>query len=110
MSCVLAAAVLLALIPGTASAWQPEAASYGVGEQQNVPVTMSDGTVLRANVFYPTDPSTGAAADGRFPVIMVQTPYGKDTAGAESGADHPQLGSQTGPLPYLFVDQKFPTR
>jgi len=42
-----------ALFDGTALAWSPEPATYGVVEQQNVPVTMSDGTVLRANVYYP---------------------------------------------------------
>jgi hypothetical protein len=38
----------VALSNGTALAWSPEPAQYGVVEQQNVPVTMSDGTVLRA--------------------------------------------------------------
>jgi predicted acyl esterase len=50
-----------ALAP-SAAAWLPESARYGLGTQTNLPVTMSDGTVLRANVYYPTDPSTGTAA------------------------------------------------
>src|SRR3954447_8764042 len=63
---------------------------------------MSDGTVLRANVYYPTDPRTGRAAKGPFPVIMVQTPYGKDTVGAASGREGgAEAATQAGPLPYF---------
>src|SRR5581483_5313422 len=69
-----------ALTAPAANAWQPEAASYGVGSQLNQAVKMSDGTVLRANVLYPTDPKTGTAAPGPFPVILTQTPYGKDNS------------------------------
>jgi uncharacterized protein len=73
-----------ALFAGTALAWSPEPASYGVSEQQNVPVTMTDGTVLRVNVYYPATPA-GAIAPGPFPVLLTQTPYGKDTAGGVAG-------------------------
>src|SRR5207248_798353 len=42
------------------------------------------------------------AASGPFPVIMVYTPYGKDTTGAASGQEGgPEAGSQAGPLPYF---------
>jgi len=68
----------------TAFAWSPERARYGVLEQQNVPVRMGDGTVLRVNVYYPAAGSH--AAGGRFPVLLTQTPYGKDTAGGAGGA------------------------
>ena len=71
------------LFTGTTLAWSPEAATYGVVEQQNVPVTMSDGTVLRANIYSPA--TGGVAAPGPFPVLLTQTPYGKDTAGAAAG-------------------------
>jgi predicted acyl esterase len=37
----------------------------------NTPITMDDGTVLRANVFRPLK-------DGKYPVIMSMWPYGKD--------------------------------
>jgi putative CocE/NonD family hydrolase len=40
---------------------------------KDVPITMADGTVLRANVTRPDAP-------GRFPVLVTQTPYGKDGA------------------------------
>src|SRR5579875_3565468 len=60
------------------AAWSPQAARYGSSEQANVPVTMSDGTVLRADVYTPTDPATGRPAAGTFPVLLQQTPYGKE--------------------------------
>ncbi|NCB42228.1 MAG: CocE/NonD family hydrolase [Clostridia bacterium] len=39
----------------------------------DVPITMSDGNVLRADVFRPM-------ADGRYPVLITLTPYGKGIA------------------------------
>src|SRR6202165_5014802 len=45
----------------------------------NVPVTMSDGTVLRANVFLPS-------TTGHFPTILTATGYNKDAANP-TGAD-----------------------
>jgi putative CocE/NonD family hydrolase len=80
---VLTAVASVALFNGTALAWSPEPATYGIVEQQNVPVTMSDGTVLRANIYSPS--VNGAAAPGPFPVLLTQTPYGKDTAGGVAG-------------------------
>ncbi len=89
--------------PAAATSWQPEPASYGIGEHANVGVPMADGTVLRANVFFPTDTKTGAAAPGPFPVIMVQNPYGKDTVGAASGSEGgPEASTETGEVPYLI--------
>jgi len=76
--------------------WSPGPERYGVGKTLDQPVTMADGTVLRADVYYPTDPQTKQRAAGRFPVVLTQTPYGKGMAGAASG-----VGSQTGPSPYL---------
>jgi putative CocE/NonD family hydrolase len=63
---------------------------YGTGADNDVGVTMSDGTVLRVNVIYPTDPKTGHEAAGPFPVLLTQTPYGKGSgasAGVGGGAD-----------------------
>jgi putative CocE/NonD family hydrolase len=61
----------------TPTTWVPDRASYGVGTTKNVDVRMSDGNVLRADVYFPTDPGTGQAAAGPFPVLLTQTPYGK---------------------------------
>jgi putative CocE/NonD family hydrolase len=44
--------------------------------QKNVPVKMRDGVILRADVLLP-------AADGKFPVLVYRTPYGKDRAPSE---------------------------
>lgn len=75
--------------PSDGAAWAPQPVSYGQGSELNRPVTMSDGTVLRANVYYPTDPATGRAAEGPFPVLLQQTPYGKQnvSGGAASLAN-----------------------
>src|SRR4051794_2267964 len=62
--------------------WTPAAATFGVHRQLDVPVRMADGTVLRADIATPTDLATGTPAAGPFPVLLTQTPYGKDTAGA----------------------------
>jgi putative CocE/NonD family hydrolase len=44
--------------------------------QKNVPVKMRDGVVLRADVLLPS-------ADGKFPVLIYRTPYGKERAPKE---------------------------
>jgi uncharacterized protein len=93
---IAAALTALAVLAPNASAWQPQPASYGIGSQANLPVTMSDGTVLRVDVYYPTDPKTGEEATGNFPVILSQTPYGKDDA-KQSGS----LAELAGYAPYL---------
>jgi len=99
----LTVASLALVAPAAAAPWKPEAASYGIGEDANVGVKMADGTVLRANVYFPTDPNSGAAAAGPFPVIMVQDPYGKDTTGSASGQTGVgEASTETGKLPYLI--------
>lgn len=45
-------------------------ANDAITVERDVAVPMSDGTVLRANVFRP-------AAEGPFPVLVMRTPYGK---------------------------------
>lgn len=75
---LVAVAGLLAACAAPAAAWAPEPASYGVGSLHNQTVRAPDGTRLAANVYYPTDPRTGQEAAGPFPVLLTQTPYGKD--------------------------------
>src|SRR3954464_4727063 len=60
--------------------WSAGAERYAVGKTLDLPVTMADGTVLRADVYYPTDPRTKHRAAGRFPVVLTQSPYGKGMA------------------------------
>ncbi|ATL69240.1 CocE/NonD family hydrolase [Nocardia terpenica] len=53
-------------------------ALFGMGKDLDHTVTMSDGVNIMADVFYPTDPATSARAHGPFPVLLQQTPYGKN--------------------------------
>jgi putative CocE/NonD family hydrolase len=66
--------------------WAPAPPTYGVSKQIDVPVRMADGTVLRADIATPADQATGRPAPGPFPVLLTQTPYGKDTAGAANSS------------------------
>ena len=51
----------------------------------DVPATMRDGTVLRANVYRP-------AGDGPWPVLLTRLPYGKDLPGGTLLLDPVQAG------------------
>ncbi|MCW3014444.1 MAG: peptidase [Solirubrobacterales bacterium] len=73
---VVAVLLLAAAAASPAQAWQPGPARYDVALKPGVPITMRDGTVLRADLHYPTDPKTGKEATGPFPVVLVETPYG----------------------------------
>lgn len=53
-----------------------ETTSLGVHFEENVPVPMRDGTILRANIFRPE-------AKGRYPALLTRTPYGKAAGGQE---------------------------
>lgn len=64
-----------ATTPWPGGTWQPDPAKYGMTVVQNVPLRMSDGVTLIANIGYPTDPSTGTRATGTFPVLLTQDPY-----------------------------------
>jgi putative CocE/NonD family hydrolase len=75
----LDAAIAASAAPGYH--WAPEPATYAVRWQMNVPVRMADGTVLRANIASPADPTTREPAAGPFPVLLTQSPYGIDAAG-----------------------------
>ncbi|MFS3128992.1 CocE/NonD family hydrolase [Nocardioides sp. Bht2] len=91
---LLAVALLIAVpslaSPGSLSAaapptaWEPGPATYDVVVTDDIPITMRDGRVLRGAVHAPADPATGEAAPGPFPVILVQTPYGKTIDGQVS--------------------------
>ena len=99
---MLLCAIAMALTTTSAWAWTPEPASYGVGSQRDVGVTMKDGTVL-----WPTSTTrpvpTAGPPPGPFPVIMVQTPYGKDTAGYSSGREGGgESSTELGEVPYLI--------
>jgi putative CocE/NonD family hydrolase len=65
---------------GTAG-WTPalqQADRYEVIVQKSVMVTMRDGVKLATDIYFPA--RNGKAVEGKFPVIMERTPYGKATA------------------------------
>ncbi|MGH9307622.1 MAG: CocE/NonD family hydrolase [Acidimicrobiales bacterium] len=100
-SSIPAGVVAASSAPGTG--WRPEPATYGIGERTDVPVTMHDGTVLSANVYYPTGPG-GGQAPGKFPVILTQTPYGKGGLGSISGSATAQTGAQDYLIQRGYID------
>lgn len=75
----LAAAAPDPATPYPGGVWQPGPAGYGWVMVDDVPVTMDDGVVLHASIFYPADPATGQRAAGPFPVVIEHSPYTKAT-------------------------------
>jgi uncharacterized protein len=61
--------------PWPGGTWQPDQVRYGMTTVHDVPLKMSDGVTLIANVGYPSDLSTGGRASGSFPVLLTQDPY-----------------------------------
>jgi uncharacterized protein len=82
-------------VPGSASTWQPEPASYGVSQPADIPVRMDDGVVISTEVVYPTNPATGTRANGTFPVLLSQNPYG--------GSDPTAVGDYFVQRGYIYV-------
>lgn len=63
----------------------------GVHVDWDVPITMSDGTVLKSNVYRPAD-GAGNAVDTKTPVIVNMTPYTKlVSAVADAAVSMPEL-------------------
>ncbi|MEE3851937.1 CocE/NonD family hydrolase [Gordonia sp. LSe1-13] len=105
---IAALGVLMVLVPATAGAAPPPSggapaarwvASHdgpqpypGVAVTWDVPIRMSDGTVLRANVYRPAD-QAGRATAKKHPVIVNMTPYTKlITAVGSAATQNPVLG------------------
>src|SRR5690242_9357418 len=65
-----------------AATWQPGPELYDIVVTNDVPITMPDGRVLRGAIHAPALKGTTTPADGPFPVILVQTPYGKSVDGS----------------------------
>lgn len=88
MPIVLVVSLAMALTGGSLAraaeagprSWSPDPITYGVRVTNDVPVTMSDGRVLRARIHEPADLATGAPAAGPFPVVLWLTPYGKSAS------------------------------
>jgi len=71
---VAALVFVLALAPSNAQ----EAPGYGIVESRDVMVPMRDGVKLATDVYRPA--RDGKAVEGRFPVILMRTPYNKESA------------------------------
>src|SRR5580692_13191067 len=70
--------LLLIALPGGVLAQTSEAgkgAAYDVIVARNVMVPMRDGVRLATDIYMPAQ--GGAAAAGKFPVLVQRTPYGK---------------------------------
>lgn len=83
----LATVAVVAIVPFAAAEptevtdWRPSAPQYDIGTQTNMSVTMDDGVDLRVDVKVPIDRATGKPAEGPFPSLLTQTPYGKEISG-----------------------------
>lgn len=64
-------------------------ASVNVLIERDVEVPMRDGAVLRATVFRPDD-------DGEHPVLLLRTPYGRDSAATTHTAIDPERAAASG--------------
>ena len=51
---------------------------YGIAESKDVMVAMRDGVKLAADIYRPTQ--NGQLVDGKFPVILMRTPYNKENS------------------------------
>jgi hypothetical protein len=52
--------------------------TYGIAVEKNVMIPMRDGVKLATDIYFPA--RNGERLQGKFPVIMERTPYGKDTS------------------------------
>src|SRR5205085_3471068 len=75
---LVAASPVIAATSTHRTPWKPRPATYGINKTTNVPITMDDGVVLKADVLRPAA-KDGSAAPGRFPVLLTQTPYNKNS-------------------------------
>lgn len=63
----------------TARAESASAPSWDDATRKDVMVPMRDGTKLATDIYFPSE--DGKAAEGRFPVVLIRTPYGKTGQG-----------------------------
>lgn len=68
---------------------EESADEYGVLAALEVMMPMRDGVRLATDLYFPAQPDDpGARAAGRFPVLLVRTPYNKRDDGARVGAEY----------------------
>lgn len=99
---------MTSLVPARVSAanGDPSEPLYGVGVTKNVSVLMDDGVSLLVDVYFPTHKSSGAPAEGPFPVILIQTAYDKNiTVGRTALED--AFGLPQGSTDLWFVERGY---
>jgi len=74
---------------------QPGNPGYGIIETKNVMIPMRDGVRLATDIYRPA--RNGEPAEGKFPVILMRTPYDKETS--------PQIADAFVPHGYVVVLQ-----
>lgn len=75
----LFATVILSWMAGAALG---EESRYDIAEQKDVMMPMRDGVKLATDIYFPA--KDGKIAEGRFPVILSRTPYGKGSTAAKA--------------------------
>ncbi len=88
---ILFAFILTSWIPAALYGQQKDGGEYGVVEEMDVKVPMRDGIRLSTNIYRPDAP-------GRFPVILIRSPYGNGGAGNREGHFFAQQG-------YVYISQ-----
>ena len=84
----LCVTLTLCFILASASARAQNTTSYGIVESRDVMIPMRDGVKLAADIYRPA--REGQAVEGKFPVILMRTPYNKEVrARAFSGSQAP---------------------
>lgn len=78
------ATVALGFVLASVQIHAQQAVSYGIFEDRDVMVPMRDGVKLATDVYLPAH--DGKATDGKFPVILMRTPYNKEGAVSEANS------------------------
>jgi len=95
----LVAGVSLCVLPALAAAEaQPDAAAGNVVLQSDVMVAMRDGIQLAADIYLPAQ--GGKIRSGRFPTLLMRTPYNKEVRATAATVTTPRPGSagRAGPM------------
>lgn len=79
---------------GSAAAQTASQARYDIVVEENVMMTMSDGTKLAADIYRPK-------ADGKFPALVERTPYNKKTSSEIQAEAHVYFAERG----YVFIVQ-----
>ena len=73
------------LVLGACSALHAQSTDkYGIVESKDVMIPLRDGVKLAADIYRPA--LDGKAVEGKFPVLLMRTPYNKERAGSNANA------------------------